>query len=256
MRLNIDVDLRYAMGAETDLLLHIEAASDADQTCETSSIAIEQPSHPVAGQDGVGTRRWLRAQDTFHCQYSAVFTLHRAVTPIEALPVSAFQALPAEVVPYLMPSRFCHSEQFDELVAGQFGTRMSGATVAEMAHWVHSNMRYDPWASFLGTTATDSFYALAGVCRDFAHVLITLLRAAGVPARFVSVYGADVRPADFHAVVDVWLDGAWHLIDPTGMTHPGDLVRIGVGRDAADVAFLTSYGPLTLIEQSVRVRAE
>ena len=85
-------------------------------------------------------------------------------------------------------------------------------------------------------------------------MLITFARAAGIPARFVSVYGADVTPQDFHAVTEVYLSGAWHLVDATGMAKPAEMVRIGVGRDAADTSFMTSYGWMNLVEQSVEVR--
>jgi transglutaminase-like putative cysteine protease len=89
--------------------------------------------------------------------------------------------------------------------------------------------------------------------RDFAHVLITMARASTIPARFVSVYAPDVDPPDFHAVAEVYLDEAWHLVDPTGMAGPDTIARIGVGADAADVAFMSSFGMMTLREQTVSV---
>jgi transglutaminase-like putative cysteine protease len=91
------------------------------------------------------------------------------------------------------------------------------------------------------------------VCRDYAHVLISLARAAAIPARFVSAYAPNVKPQDFHAVAEVYLDGAWHLVDPTGMARADEIVRIGVGLDAAEVSFLSSFGPMTLFSQTVGV---
>ena len=123
-----------------------------------------------------------------------------------------------------------------------------------MCDWVNTSFTYDSGASTATTTAIDSFNSLSGVCRDYAHVLITLVRAAGIPARFVSVYAPDVVPQDFHAVVEVFFDERWHLVDPTGMAKPNDIVRICVGRDAADASFMTSYGWMDLVEQSVTVR--
>jgi transglutaminase-like putative cysteine protease len=83
--------------------------------------------------------------------------------------------------------------------------------------------------------------------------MITLLRASGIPARFASVYATNVAPQDFHAVVEVFLDSTWYLTDPTGMAKPENMAKIGVGRDAADVSFMTSYGWAELKSQSVVV---
>ena len=114
-------------------------------------------------------------------------------------------------------------------------------------------MDYVPGVSTARTTATDSFVQRQGVCRDYAHLLIALVRAADIPARIVGAYGVGVHPPDFHAVVEVWLDGAWHLVDPTGLSSPDCLVRICVGRDAIDIGFLTIFGTADLVEQRVGV---
>ncbi len=103
------------------------------------------------------------------------------------------------------------------------------------------------------TTALDTFVQRQGICRDFAHVMICLARASAIPARFASVYAPAVTPPDFHAMAEVFLDDAWHLVDATGMAQPDATAIIGVGLDAAEVAFLSSYGPMQLISQSVEV---
>jgi len=91
-----------------------------------------------------------------------------------------------------------------------------------------------------------------------------LARASGIPARFVSCFAPDVDPQDFHAVAEVFLTdpttpkgsgrgGAWFLVDATGMAKPEEIVKIGVGRDAADVSFMTSFGQTEFIEKRVSV---
>ena len=80
-----------------------------------------------------------------------------------------------------------------------------------------------------------------------------MARAVGIPARYASVYAPNVTPQDFHAVAQVYLDGAWHFVDPTGMAHASDTLLIGVGRDAADVSFLTSFGAIELVKQAIEV---
>lgn len=93
------------------------------------------------------------------------------------------------------------------------------------------------------TSSRCSPTASAGVCRDFSHLGITLCRALNIPARAVSAYAFKLQPPDFHAVFEVFLDGGWWLVDPTRLAHVDGMVRIGVGRDAADVAFLSTTGP-------------
>ena len=112
------------------------------------------------------------------------------------------------------------------------------------------------WASLPGssdptTTAADTFVARQGVCRDYAHLLAAFARASGVPARLVSAYGWEVDPPDFHAVVEVWLSGAWRLVDPSRLAPLEGLVRICAGRDATDIAFMTIFGEAEMNSQSV-----
>ena len=119
--------------------------------------------------------------------------------------------------------------------------------------WIARHFTYEPGTSTATTTALDSFIERRGICRDYAHVLITLARASTIPARYVSCYAPGVTPPDFHAVVELWLGGAWRLVDPTGMAHPDEIARVCVGRDATDIAFMTIFGSAWLQQQRVTV---
>jgi transglutaminase-like putative cysteine protease len=154
-----------------------------------------------------------------------------------------------------MPSRYCPSDEFQTFVAAEFGHLSGGAQIAAMRDWIERSFQYVPGVSNAQTTAMDSFVQRQGICRDYAHVLVTLARAATIPARFASVYAPGVTPPDFHAVAEVYLDGAWHLVDPTSMATPHDIVRIGIGADAANVAFLNIFGQAEFVAQSVSVQA-
>lgn len=250
---SLHVALHYTADHPCDMLLQIEPAIDATQTCLHQRLTLPQGSqtHVITGQDGIGTRRWITQSQGLICQYQASFDINRPGVDFSALRATPLPQTPAEVIPYLMPSRYCHPEAAFDLLATQFRGLTGGALIAAAATMIQSTFTYDITASHAGTTATDSLVARAGVCRDYAHVLITLARAAGLPARYVSAYSPGVTPQDFHAVAEVYLDGAWHLVDPTGMARPQDILRIGVGRDAACVSFLTSYGFLTLKKQTV-----
>ncbi|MBO0985872.1 transglutaminase family protein, partial [Rathayibacter sp. SD072] len=100
--------------------------------------------------------------------------------------------------------------------------------------------------------AERTLLARRGVCRDFAHLVVALLRALDVPARLVSVYAPGLSPMDFHAVAEAWIEGEWRVVDATTLAPRQSLVRIATGRDAADTAFLSVYdGIATLGEFTV-----
>ncbi|MFO8127418.1 transglutaminase-like domain-containing protein [Yoonia sp.] len=255
MRISIHTHLKYALTDPATLLLQIEAAQDDAQTIDDSTLQVARPVawNVIAGEDGIGQRRWGVIEGLFECTYQARIRVERPAVPLAGLQASPISTLPGAVTPYLMPSRYCHPEAFFTFVPMQFGDAAGGALVAQMADWIGSNFTYDNRASTGATTATDSFHAMAGVCRDYAHVLIAMARSVGIPARMASVYAPGVNPPDFHAVAEVYLEDKWHLVDPTEMAHPAEMVLIGVGRDAADVSFMTSYGQMDLVAQSVNV---
>ncbi len=255
MLISIQTHLVYAARQPCDLLLQIEAAQDPSQTIVESRLDItpDGTSHIVSGEEGIGTRRWLRVHDQFTCHYAVKVRVDRQAIDPRSVNAKPLTALPCDVTKFLMPSRYCHPEDFLDFTAANFGALQGGPLVAAMSDWIRDNFSYDNGASTASTTATQSLAARAGVCRDYAHTLIAMARAVGIPARIVSAYAPGVTPQDFHAVVEVYLDTGWHLIDPTGMAQPDQIARIGVGRDAADVSFMTSYGWMELIKQSVDV---
>ncbi|MFD1610248.1 transglutaminase family protein [Sphingomonas tabacisoli] len=255
MKLRVEARLDYAFDAPTDILLQIEAAAIPEQSVADASTRLSECTHiaRVAAQDGIGDRIWVQAERGLTVDYSATVAINRILADISTLPEVPPHLLPGETVQYLLPSRYCPSDRFQPFVNRTFGTVRGGARVAAVRDWIGENILYTPGASRSSTTATDTFVERQGVCRDFTHLLITLARAGGVPARFASVYAPKVEPPDFHAVAEVFLGGEWHLVDATGMAQEGQMAKIGVGRDAADVAFLTSFGPVTMNEQRVSV---
>ena len=256
MTLSIRTTLEYDFTDAVDVLLQLEAAMIPEQTVHSAHIAISPVEHfaRVAGQDMIGERIWLRLQGRLSVDYTATVTPQRMIADWTRLPAIAPHKLPGETVQYLLPSRYCPSDKFETLVEAEFGDSCGGERIAAIRDWIAANFTYCAGVSTAATDAVDSYVTRQGVCRDFAHVMVALARASTIPARFVSVYAPDVEPQDFHAVAEVFLDGAWHLVDPTGMAEAADMAKIGVGRDAADVSFLTSYGAATLIAQKVEVR--
>ncbi|NML04172.1 transglutaminase family protein [Sphingomonas sp. G-3-2-10] len=256
MSIEIETRLDYWFERPADVLLQIEAAAIPEQMVETSRLDISPTEHfaRVPSQDMIGERIWLRVEGRLLVDYRARVTIARAVTDCLSLPIIPPHQLPGETVQYLMASRYCPSDQFQPFVEAEFGGIDDGAKVIAMRDWIAGHFAYVPGASDAETTALDTFVKRQGICRDYAHVMIVLARAAGIPARIASVYAPGVEPPDFHAVAEVFIGGAWHLVDATGMAREGDMVKIGIGRDAADIAFLTAFGNARMNAQSVQVR--
>ena len=255
MRVEIDVVLDYDLPEPHDVLLQVEVAQMADQRIVGDKLTVSSPERlrPVEGNEAVGQRTWAAGVGQFHAHYSALVEIDRVVLPIDGLAAADPRDLPALVVPYLLPSRYCESDKFESLVAQDFGRHDGGAKILAMRDWIAANIAYVSGASTTDTSASDTFVQRQGVCRDYAHLMTSFARAAMIPARIVSAYAPDVAPPDFHAVVEVWLEDAWHLVDATGMAKAEEVVRIAVGRDATDIAFMTVFGTATFRNQSVRV---
>ncbi|KQM63441.1 transglutaminase [Sphingomonas sp. Leaf17] len=257
MRLRIDVHLDYGFARPADVLLQIEAAAMADQRIEHEALTVwsDDPIRAAVGDHGIGQRCWARATGRLEVRYEAIVKVDRPTEDLAMLPATPVRMLPGPVIEYLMPSRYCESDRLEGFVHRRFAGLRGGPLVAALARWVQEALQYRAGASAGTTTAMMTFASRAGVCRDYAHLLVALARAGDIPARCVSAYAPGVDPPDFHAVVEVWLDGAWHLVDPTGMARPGDIARVCVGRDATDIAFMTVFGEAVLYRQIVTVTA-
>lgn len=255
MRIGIEVDLDYAFPAPADVLLQVEAAAMPDQRIERESLTVwsDTPIRATTGEHGIGQRCWAHGNERLTVEYRAEVVVERAVDALADHGATPVRFVPGAVVPYLLPSRYCQSDRFEGFVRRRFGASAGGPLAAAIVEWVRTALDYRFGGSAGTATALDTFATRSGVCRDYAHLLVALARAGGIPARCVAVYAPGVDPPDFHAVAELWLDGAWRLADATGMGSPGDLVRVCVGRDATDIAFMTIFGEATLVRQSVRV---
>ncbi len=256
MRIAIEAILDYDFACPTDVLLAVEAAAVPDQRVLTQSHIINNagPLTNKVGGSGIGRRTWTRTgTGRMVSTYRATMAIDRAPIEIRHLPRSPLPSLPEDVLPFIWPSRYCEADRFVSFVCGHFPDLDGGALVQALVDWVRDNVAYVPGSSNITTTAADTFVAQQGVCRDFAHLTAALIRSRDIPARLVSVYALDLDPPDFHAVVEVWLDGAWHLVDATGLAPVETMARIAVGRDATDIAFMTIFGSAQMNAQSIRV---
>ncbi|QIE43569.1 transglutaminase family protein (plasmid) [Rhodobacteraceae bacterium SC52] len=255
MLLEIDVSLSYSLDEGRFALLAIEAARTEGQVVLSERLECGGASaRHILGESGVGQRIHLTLDSPLmQLGYGATVEVKRDGGPLEGMPAHPLYDLPAEALPFLRPSRYCQSDMFQSFVSRRFGDYSGGSKVAAIRDWVAEEMSYVPDSSNAATTVLDTFAAREGVCRDYAHMVCALVRAANIPARYASVYSPNVEPPDFHAVAQVWLNGSWHLVDSTGMSNPDAAVIIAVGRDACDVAFMETAYNAQFVEQSVRV---
>jgi transglutaminase-like putative cysteine protease len=211
----------------------------------TPDLPVERWTMPESGN------RYLRVvagPGEFRLDYTAVaMSEPRLEDPGEVAEVPSGQ-LPFEVYPHLYPSRYCQSDRLERFARRTFGDAPPGhGRVNAVCNWIRDHVDYVGGTSDASTSALDTLVQRAGVCRDFAHLAIALCRALGIPARYVSAYAWRLEPSDFHAAVEAWLQGpeggGWYLFDPTRMSAPEGIVRIGVGRDASEVAFASPFGP-------------
>lgn len=250
MTTSIQSSFAFTLDQPTDVLLQFEAAMIPEQylTDIKTEMSLAEHIARVPAQDGIGERLWVRAEGRFEVAYQAKARIERLLPDIGGLSQVDPHELPGDTVKYLFDSRYCLADKFQAFAQDEFGGLRGGARICAMRDWIDQHFTYEPGSSDANTTALDSFVERRGVCRDFAHVMVTLARASAIPARYVSCYDPGVTPQDFHAVAEVFLadpdgeGGTWQLVDATGMANPAETVKIGVGRDAADVSFLTSFG--------------
>ena len=221
---------------------------------------IDGPHHTYVDANGNRCERLLIPAGTSGLRYSARLVLD---DPNDALVPHAAEIpptdLPDECLAFLMPSRFCLPDELGAEAWTRFGSVPQGwERVQAVVDFVHDLIEFTPGASNPWTTAADVFRSRQGVCRDYAHLGISLCRALNIPARYTFGYISDigaprpVEPMDFAAWFEAYLDGEWHTFDPRNNVPRTGRVIVGRGRDAADVALITSFGSLELTEFTVR----
>lgn len=157
-----------------------------------------------------------------------------------------------DLLRYLRPSRYCESDTLSPTALAEFAGVPRGDLLAAVSSWVGTHLSYVPGSSLPTDGAERTLLARTGVCRDYAHLVVALLRALDVPARVVGVYAPGIEPMDFHAVAEAYIDGGWHVVDATTLGPRTSFVRIATGADAADIAFLSiHHGAATVTEQRV-----
>ena len=168
------------------------------------------------------------------------------------------EELPDEALVFLLASRFCESDRMLDLAWSLFGTTPPGwPRVQAICDFVHNHIHFDYQQARPTRSAFEGYAEGVGVCRDYAHLAVAFCRAMNIPARYCTGYLGDVGtpepwpPGDFAAWFEAYLGGRWCLFDPRNNTPRRARVLMAYGRDAADVALTTTFGPGVM--QSFRV---
>lgn len=241
--------MAISVQAATELEMQVTVAKlpgiTLDESLEVAVDGTPVTPEEIVGLHGGRIHRLPLEPGKLTVEYRASVT-----SPADPMPVE-----PNDRSIYLRPSRYAECDKFYGFVAGQFDTSLDDAVLLkQVTDFVEQRLIYTPGASDPIDGAADTLLAGAGVCRDYTHLTVALLRALNIPARLVGVYAPGCSPMDFHAVAEAIIDGEWVAADATRLAPRQSLVRMATGRDAADTAFLDNHkGSITL--DSYRVTA-
>jgi transglutaminase-like putative cysteine protease len=212
------------------------SGSPSEESDERLTLALDGAELPAPTElvDALGNRTHL-----FDCAPGALVVDYTARVECE-VPRPASGELDRIVA--LRPSRYCPSDRLLVTATREFGhVEGAAARIDAVTAWVRERLLYVSGSSKPTDDAVDTLLTGEGVCRDYAHLVATLLRALDVPARLAAVYAPGLWPMDFHAVVEAWDGEGWRVVDATGLAPRASMLRIHTGRDAADTAFLTTH---------------
>jgi transglutaminase-like putative cysteine protease len=258
LQIQIGYELTYDFPQPTPLILalnvHYSRASDVVVPDHMRC----QPPVPISGyRDGFGNwcNRLTAPSGRFVISASGLVNDSGELDPqCSAAQQHTVQALPEETLVFLLGSRYCETDRLSELAWKTFGsTPLGWPRVQAVCDFVHQHIQFGYEHASATKTAWEVFHEPRGVCRDFAHLAITLCRALNIPARYCTGYLGDIgippvpAPMDFAAWFEAYLDGTWHTFDPRNNVPRRGRILIARGRDAADVAIATTFGPNELV---------
>jgi transglutaminase-like putative cysteine protease len=236
MRRSVSCHLGFTVSSAADFVFSVAPAATGAPTC--TDVSIDLDGRTLAAReivDGHGT-----VLHTVHVPTPGRLTLDCAAV-VDGRS-TAVEATELDRIRYVRPSRYCESDRLAPTARAEFSGLAGIDLVHGVASWVGSRLTYVAGSSRPTDGAVSTLLERRGVCRDYAHLCIALLRACDVPARLVSVYAPGLRPMDFHAVAEALVDGRWLVVDATCLAPRSSMVRIATGRDASDTAFVTNTG--------------
>ncbi len=261
VRMEYAVSLQYDVQSRSDFVFNICAAHTPSQRVLNENFSVHGAVSASSYTEMITANRFNRVAcegGLLTVRYRATVEINHVVENIHSINEREIRSLPSDVLPYILPSRFCPSDKMRHVALAMFGNLAPNyERVATICRWVNQHVRFKSGASIATTCAMETFNMRAGVCRDFSHLMITMCRALNIPARYVTGvdFGADpaLGPTDFHAYVEVFIGQRWYLFDATGLTPVMGLIRIGTGHDAADASFATMFGSMQCLRPEVAI---
>lgn len=249
MRLSTSCHLEFDVTAPVPFVLMLRPRSGDGQWIIREEYQLEPmvEVHEFSDDFGNLCQRLTAPQGRFVVHTSAEVIAPDAMDIGLGAPLVPIPLLPAAMLKFLLPSRYCESEMFGQMAAElTAGQRPGYDQVAAISNWVRENVTYIPGSGAVAVSAVAINERRSGVCRDLAHLGIALCRALCIPARLVVGYLHQLEPMDLHAWFEAYVDHRWYTFDATQQVLRGGYVPIGFGRDAADVAVYNQFGPPVL----------
>jgi transglutaminase-like putative cysteine protease len=260
MKFRVFSELQYEVMMPTTFIFNIQVSRTPSQYILEETLSIDPFFQLEEFKSANGDTRFLRLQVNhamnFTIRYNAVVDLnYNMIDQQQLLNTVPVIKLDADVIPYLFPSRYCQSDKLQKLASKEFGHITNAyAKVSAINEWIFNNVEYVAGTTTSSTSAHDTLTERTGVCRDFAHLGITLCRALSIPARYFTGYAYNLNPPDFHACFEAYIEGEWIFFDPTKLVPANGLVKIANGRDAADASVARIFG--ASICHSINVKCE
>ncbi|MCW2769271.1 MAG: transglutaminase [Aeromicrobium sp.] len=234
MKRTVSAHLQLHLHGEADLIFSIAVAERAgvSERLDITSGGTRLEAQEITGRHGTRLHRLTGPVGPMVIDYSAEITGQAEPAPVEQL----------DIIEYRRPSRYCESDTLFATAQSEFAGVHGKELLDAVSSWVGDRLTYVPGASQPTDGAVATMLARRGVCRDYAHLVVALLRSLDVPARLASVYAPGLFPMDFHAVAEAYVEGAWRVVDATALAPRSSLVRIATGQDASETAFLSQHG--------------
>jgi transglutaminase-like putative cysteine protease len=258
MWLRIACKLAFEVSVPTPFIFMLRPRSSAQQWIAREVYTLYPSVEVTEYMDTYGNlcQRMIAPPGLFVVQTSADIRTSEAIDVVPDAAFNEVQTLPDGVLTYLLPSRYCESDKLGDLARKIVAEVEPGyPQINQIMAWIQSKIRYTPGANNLQLSAAEVVEHNEAVCRDLAHLGIALCRSLSIPARMVVGYLHQLEPMDFHAWFEAYVGGQWYIFDPTQALPLGGRVAVAYGRDAADVAICTQFGP-ELFPITFEVRVE
>ncbi len=258
MRIKAGCDMILESEAPSSLVAMLRPRSGLAQWVENESYLLEPRPEVTEYVDSYGNlcQRLVAPRGLLHVRIETVAHVADQIATDPAAGWIPVSELPESALLYLLPSRYCPSDKLaDKAKEIVTGMAPGYAQVEAIRHWIHTHLTYRYDVSNSTTDALDTLKQGAGVCRDFAHVGLSLCRSLLIPARMVVGYLHGLDPMDMHAWFEAFVGGRWYTLDATQAEPRGGRLVVAYGRDAADVALISEYGPTKTKNMKVWVEA-